>query len=509
MRRSFGRHISFASVAGVLLVLTVGQCVTAAVAAQPDATVAHLVLSRRLIAFGVVKAATTKSLTIRNSGNTDANVTVNSPTAPFSITAGGESSLLAPGAGAVVSVQFAPTAKVLATGEMAIQCSSCNTAQNNIEIHLSGDDKEAVASTGPNALPISVTAGPFDAVDRPFTSVTICATGTSNCAIVNDVLVDTGSFGLRIFGSQITGLGITPNMDGSSEVGECAFFAASSTWGSVSTVDVKMAGEPTITIPIQVIDDIDAFAPAPRDCTQGSPLMSSPQEAGLNGLLGVGQGPNDLSFSDYFDCSGESCASLASPFLADIVPNPVSPLPVDNNGVVLSLPSISAAGAQTTNGTLYFGIGTESDNQPGAVKTYQENSDASSIDYLDLNTVYQGITATGFVDTGSDGYFFNDPSIVECSDGSGFYCPPDALSKSATNQSVGSSVSGVVNFKVSNADELLNSSDAAFDDLGGTFDGGDTYDGFDWGLPFFFGRVVYLGIAGESSSLGKGPYTAY
>lgn len=58
--------------------------------------------------------------------------------------------------------------------------------------------------------------------------------------------------------------------------------------GRLSTVDVQMAGEPTITIPIQVMDDINAFAPAPRDCTQGSQLESSPSEVGFNGLLGVG-----------------------------------------------------------------------------------------------------------------------------------------------------------------------------------------------------------------------------
>jgi hypothetical protein len=74
---------------------------------------------------------------------------------------------------------------------------------------------------------------------------------------------------------------------------------------------------------------------------------------------------------------------------------------------------------------------------------------------------------------------------------------------------VGGSVSGVVSFTVSNADNLLNSNDAAFDDLGGTYDGGSAYDGFDWGLPFFFGRTVYIGIDGTSSSLGSGAYTAY
>jgi hypothetical protein len=526
MKVLFGRATFVWVIAAALMIGGVlARPVFEAAAAETDVPVAHLTFSRRSIAFGMVKVATTKSLTIRNMGNTDANVTVNAPTGPFSLTAGGGSYPVAPGVAAIVSVQFAPTAKGPVTGEAEIQCSNCSTAANDdVVIHLRGNAEGAVAApvesptptpgatptpSANNSLPMSVTAGPFEMSNQPFASVTICATGTSNCTTVNDVLVDTGSFGLRIFGSQLSGLGVTPKADGDGELGECAFFGAGSTWGGVTTVDVTMAGEPTITIPIQVIDDINAFSRAPRDCTQGTQLIASPQAAGFYGILGIGSISNDTIAADYFDCSGESCSAIDSPPNTGIVPNPVSSLPVDNNGVVVSLPSISSSGAQTANGTIYFGIGTENNNQPGAVETYQQNSDPNSVDYLNINTVYKGNTADGFFDTGSTGYFFNDTSITECSDGSGLYCPEATLSESATNQSVGTSVSGVVDFKISNADSLIGSSNEAFEDLGGTFDGGDSYDGFDWGLPFFFGRTVYVGIAGTSSPLGTGPYTAY
>ncbi len=507
-------------------------------AAKAKTPIAHLTVAKS-IGFGTVKAIETRSVNLKNTGTADANLTVTGPSqpSPFTLTAGAGSYSLSPGQVQVISVQFAPTAKETIRQDVTVDCSNCSPASNDdLIIRLSGSAKEPVATptaTGPtptttttptptatpspapgaNALPFSVTAGPLEDTNEPLATITVCATGTSHCATINDVLIDTGSFGLRVFGSQLAGLGISPNTNGGSEIGECAFFGSGSTWGGVSTVDVKIANEPTITIPIQVMDDINAFAPAPRDCTQGSQLESSPEETGFNGLLGVGGGSNDEIFTDYFNCSGENCSLLNDgPPSRDVVPNPVSSLPVDNNGVVVSLPAVGADGQGTVNGTLYFGIGTASDNQPGAVKVYGENSNLNSQDFLDINTVYNGVTAGGFFDTGSALYFFNDGSIKECSNASGLeglYCPADTLSKSATNKSVSGSVSGAVTFSVADAETLLNSNSAAFDNLAGTYDGGSKFDGFDWGLPFFFGRTVYLSIDGTSSPLGPGPYTAY
>jgi hypothetical protein len=53
---------------------------------------------------------------------------------------------------------------------------------------------------------------------------------------------------------------------------------------------------------------------------------------------------------------------------------------------------------------------------------------------------------------------------------------------------------------------FVDSSKVVLPALAGPF--GDS-SSFDWGLPFFYGRRVYIGLEGQSSSLGAGPYYAF
>ncbi len=65
---------------------------------------------------------------------------------------------------------------------------------------------------------------------------------------------------------------------------------------------------------------------------------------------------------------------------------------------------------------------------------------------------------------------------------------------------------GTVNFSVAHADGLFgNVSATAFSQLAGA----NTLSGFDWGLPFFFGRNVYTAIEGQSTPGGVRPHWAY
>ena len=66
-----------------------------------------------------------------------------------------------------------------------------------------------------------------------------------------------------------------------------------------------------------------------------------------------------------------------------------------------------------------------------------------------------------------------------------------------------------VPFQVANTPSLVQTNNAAFNNLGGSSGSGSFSSFFDWGLPFFFGRTVFVGIEGQTSPLGTGPYFAF
>jgi hypothetical protein len=75
---------------------------------------------------------------------------------------------------------------------------------------------------------------------------------------------------------------------------------------------------------------------------------------------------------------------------------------------------------------------------------------------------------------------------------------------SAINTGASGAPSGTVSFQIGNFDSLTASSNNVFTEIGGEAAGD-----FDWGLPFYFGRTVYIGLEGMESSLGSGTYWAY
>jgi hypothetical protein len=343
-------------------------------------------------------------------------------------------------------------------------------------------------------------------INEPCVSVTVCSPDNSACQAINGILLDTGDIGLRLF-KQVLKVSLTPVTDTIGDpIADCVQYAdGSSNWGPVETANVILGNEATVQpIPIQVIDS--TFGTVPPACTSPN---QNPSDAGFNGSLGVGFylqdcGPDCASASingQYFSCNGSTC-SPAQVSLVNQVQNPVALLPHDNNGVMIVLPGIPSGGSASAGGALVLGIGTQSNNAPSGVKTYAVDK------YGDFTTVFNAFTYGSFIDSGSNGLFFPPPSggqLPICpSPNSDWFCPSSTRTFSATNSGASGSPNGVVSFHIGNLNNLLSSPNNVSADIGGPNPGE-----FDWGLPFFFGRKVYIGIEGQTSSLGTGPYWAY
>jgi hypothetical protein len=253
------------------------------------------------------------------------------------------------------------------------------------------------------------------------------------------------------------------------------------------------------------------------------------QALGGNGILGVGAfgypydcgsyctDPSNLAVSGYpyYVCpGGQACSAVTTSAQAA---NPiVSFSSKDNNGVLVTLPSVPATGAAsgTVSGSLIFGIGTQSDNALASSATVYALDEYGNIPTFTYSGVhYASPTNYSVLDTGSNAFYFLDATtlassgIIECSDAPGFYCPSSAIPFNVTAYGA-NSTSGTITFSIVNADTLFASGNAALNDLGGDSGTSLANDYFDFGLPFFFGRTVYVGMMPGVPSTASPPPSA-
>ncbi|MGF6772739.1 hypothetical protein P3T18_005233 [Paraburkholderia sp. GAS199] len=376
-----------------------------------------------------------------------------------------------------------------------------------------GNSASVPQSTIPNVQPIAVNTAPGLTRNVLTTSVTVCQPGTSNCATIDNVQVDTGSHGLRILASALpSGMTLAAVDSGGNGgnganaatiSGECAVFGGGYTWGAVRSADVRMAGQLAAALPIQIIAD-PAVPTVPTDCAGAGPAMQTLTSLRANGILGVGLFDADCGSACvnaalprwYYDCAANGACVASTQALAQQVTNPVSHFALDNNGVVIELPAIADAGAASVAGSLIFGIGTQANNTLDGAAVIRANSQSGYI----LTTSGAQSYAQSYIDSGSNGLFFRSSQLPQC----GFwYCP--SSTQGANASIVGTDgASATVSFEIANASALFASSNNAFDNLAGV-----SGTGFGWGLPFFYGRRVYTAIATRMTSAGPGPYYAF
>jgi Protein of unknown function (DUF3443) len=285
---------------------------------------------------------------------------------------------------------------------------------------------------------------------------------------------------------------------------ECLPYADGYVWGSMAHMDVYIGARMIPSLPVNIMGD-PAAGTAPASCSTG--YTSSQNEGtitafGANGVLGVGYflqdcgeactPPGPAPTQAYYACPTSGCVATTA-LLTQQMTNPVGALSADNNGIVIVLAAVAATGQASASGTLYFGIGTESNNVLGAPLLTVEDSGTSA---GTLTTVFNGSTLTGSViDAGSNGYFFNDSSIATCTgENTSYFCPVTTVSLSATLEGV-NSVASPQSFEIGNANSLFDSMTerSAFPTLGGPNGAlNGIIPAFDWGLPFFYNRSVYV-----------------
>jgi hypothetical protein len=375
-----------------------------------------------------------------------------------------------------------------------------------------------------NVQPLTVGQGPGSAVNVLFTSVTVCVPGSGNdCATVDHIQVDTGSSGLRIMASQLPPSMVLPQQTdagGNYAIAECAQFADGYAWGPVKIADVKIAGEEAAALPVQVIGDA-GFAVIPDNCSSHGPAENTPATFGANGVLGVGQFLQDCGSvcatypanGFYYPCplSGGCLTTSLSDVLGldQQVANPVARFANDNNGVIIELPAVTSAGAVAVNGSLVFGIATETNNGLGNAQVFTTTAAQGTL----ITTYNNQAFHYSLLDSGSSTYFFSDANIPVCAQtdpyAPGFYCPTPTQNLNAVIRGT-NGVSAALNFSVANAHDLTAAypDHWVFNNLGAPTGAGGS-DIFIWGLPAFLGRSVFTAIEGRDTPAGPGPFIAF
>jgi hypothetical protein len=390
----------------------------------------------------------------------------------------------------------------------ALPAPACNVASTANPVGMASNALHLVVDSGPTCTE----------VNRLYASVTVCQPGNAaNCQTIDHVLVDTGSTGLRVFANVLSPALALPRVNGSTgrPLFSCAQFVDDSyAFGPVAVADIKLSGETAASAPIQVIAD-PAFSSLGGACSPSGSALSSASVLGANGIIGLGFFKEDCGLGCtnntnngfYYTCTSNACTGITGDVAANAkqIKNPVALFATNNNGLTIDLPVVNLSGAPSASGTLTFGIGTQANNAPPGGASVMTTTPVGNI-----GTLFQSQSMNAsFIDTGSNGLYFGVSAFPLCTGGfSSFYCPVSRTVLGATLFGANAASKAVV-FTIDNVIALFTPASvglAVFPTMSGPIGNNNI---FDWGLPFFFGRKVVIGIEGSTSALGTGPLIAF
>ena len=145
-------------------------------------------------------------------------------------------------------------AYVMLLGQVA--CGGGSGSLSSSSSTSSGTGGSGPVAAAPNVVSVAVTGGPGnDNVNTLYTTLTVCKPGTSTCQTIDNIQVDTGSYGLRILSQALTlSLPVTTTANGEALL-ECTEFLDGYSWGPLAEVDVKVSGESASSVAVQLIGD--------------------------------------------------------------------------------------------------------------------------------------------------------------------------------------------------------------------------------------------------------------
>lgn len=386
-----------------------------------------------------------------------------------------------------------PTAKLVPRSPLALVLAA--SVATTLAAYATAPARDAMTV---NVVPLTVRM-PHSGFNRMVVSVTLCDPGTDHCATIDNVMVDTGSTGLRLESSAIPpdlNLPAFTTTDGK-PLAECLRFVHDDAWGPLYRTDMRIGGLTAKNLPVQVI--ADDLRPRPAECPMSTAKPTS------NGTLGIG--PHLL------DCQG-ACAQNASrpgvfvkntgswqPFLGSVpiesrLPNPVSLFAQHGNGIVLDLPASPEGGTGEIAGTLTFGVGTAANN--GIRGAQILHIDANGL----FTTRYGGVDyPESYIDSGTETYILADKGLPQCPGMTWAFCVSPSRTLETTMVGTDGRMVPVL-FTLGDYRDALDRHVGAWDGFAEVAESSSR--AFVWGAPFFLGRRVALVFDGRATGETKG-----
>ena len=347
------------------------------------------------------------------------------------------------------------------------------------------------AAEAPNVVTLTMRT-PHSGFNRMLVHVTICVPGTQSCATIDDVMVDTGSTGLRLEASAVPFWLRLPPVLGPDRksLAECLRFVADDAWGPLDRADLHIGGVTAWGLPIQIIGDRAALQPASCPRSQVNPTS--------NGTLGIGthltdcQGECRQSVAEpiYFQCQEGYCDPLEGPVAeAYRLPNPVSFFDRHDNGVVFDLPDVAGQGMLDSRGTLTIGVGTEDDDRLGSAAIVKLD------DRGRFTTLYGGRDyPDSYIDSGTETYIVPDDALPRCRGTSWAFCVvPDVTREAVVMGHDGART--VMPFRVGDYAQIRQRGFGASAEI--AVAAMPRSGAFVWGAPFFLGKRVAVVLEGR------------